>query len=56
MGRHFLLVDGGGDANEGEEGLVLHSPPIFLFLMVIASLSIISIIIFACGDDNNYQA
>ncbi|WVZ03518.1 hypothetical protein V8G54_024324 [Vigna mungo] len=44
MARHF--------SNGGEEGLVLHSAPIFLFLMIIASLSIISIIIFACGDDN----
>ncbi|KAK7342464.1 hypothetical protein VNO80_25418 [Phaseolus coccineus] len=51
MARHFFLVHGGG-ANEGEEGLVLHSPPILLFLMIIASLSMISIIIFACGDDN----
>jgi len=48
MAREFVVVNG----NEGEEGLVLHSAPIFLFLMIIASLSIISIIVFACGDDN----
>ncbi|WVZ02929.1 hypothetical protein V8G54_023735 [Vigna mungo] len=51
MARHFVMVDG-GESNGGEEALVLHSAPIFLFLMIIASLSIISIIIFACGDDD----
>ncbi|KAK7342460.1 hypothetical protein VNO80_25414 [Phaseolus coccineus] len=40
------------DAHENEEGLVFNSGPIFLFLMIIASLSIISIIIFVCGDHN----
>ncbi|KAG5047311.1 hypothetical protein GLYMA_06G276700v4 [Glycine max] len=46
MARHFL------DAHANEAGLVLHSSPMFLFLMIVASLSIISMIIFACGDDN----
>ena len=43
MARDFL------DAHANEAGLVLHSGPIFLFLMIVASLSIISMIIFACG-------
>ncbi|KAG5149801.1 hypothetical protein JHK82_016682 [Glycine max] len=44
MARDFL------DAHANEAGLVLHSGPIFLFLMIVASLSIISMVIFACGD------
>ncbi|RDX91628.1 hypothetical protein CR513_26365, partial [Mucuna pruriens] len=49
MARHFLFVD---DSEANDAGLVLHSGPIFLFLMILVSLSIISTIIFACGDDN----
>ena len=50
MARQFVI----GDGNAGQASLVLvSSGGLFLLCMIVMSLSIISMVIFACGDHNS---
>ncbi|KAK8578941.1 hypothetical protein V6N13_142190 [Hibiscus sabdariffa] len=54
MARDFLDSLGGNDPREQVGGLTLHSSTGLLLLsMIVFSLSIISMIVFGCGDDNS---
>lgn len=52
MGREFLAMFHGG---YGDEVIMHKSGVLFLLGMIFLSLSVISMIIFACGADNSHE-
>ncbi|OMO84695.1 hypothetical protein COLO4_21896 [Corchorus olitorius] len=51
MAREFVVIGGNGPG-EGVAGFVTHGG-LLLLCMIVFSLSIISMVIFACGNDGN---